>query len=948
VDVGRRTAMKLRVACVAVFTIVTFASWATTVPARSKNVQRIRIDSRKSVEFIFAEPIVSVIVIDPDIATATILSDRTVRLTGLKLGQTILIILGQTQRETFAVDVVRAARATKTVEHGTEKGEQPRSFSGSQGFYFTPGLGNGPSLLRYTFDYRQQLRGSRTLRSGGELFRFFGGGDRFGTAPLATIFGANRLVFGVDTRTARFDLLDSQLATSHLGFNGYTLRGPHFVSTSASRWQGLELFAGNARPQPAIFTHGDGRLAGAYVPIWRNQRLAVRAGAVWIGPRRRNSLASIITGQRDNESGFVWQTDATCLPAENTTVSGELAYSTSGLSWRGRLDTHRGPFIFSAELSHLDRGSPVIAIGAQSEGRTNAALNFQWLPNARFHAGASYSRFSNVSTTTSTRAEVNSQILVFRTNFQPARNSHFGFTLNDQRIALPASGLVPLPLNLESRTADFKWDQRLGGKWTNNLEALLIFSREATTDEQTNRGLTLREQLRYNWRSGSAAAFINFRRTNPSLAGLVLRNPVLLPTDFRPAFNADPQGFLLRNRDALPLLLHGVELPVTRDTVSGLNFQVSLGRSSIAGEVVYGAGIFAAIPQRNLQVTVSSNLRLDAANSLQANVARVFAFSGSATQTVFTIGYVHQFGSSAGDGFQFLKLLRIGRSRIQGRVFMDSNGNGQQDTGEPGLPRIKVQLDGIKLVTTDRYGDFDFGSLDPGEYEITLISDQLGVNLRAGKATPNRISLSARETVRLSFGLTNTGSVSGRVFNDLLLARQNTAGDAPGLKGVSLILSAVDGASFSQTTTSNGAYEFRNLPPGKYVLRVNPATLPENFDVPANTLWDLTLHPLENLYLDLPFLAQRAISGIVYVDRDNDEQFDPRKDSVVAGARILAGASEGMTSRDGMYLVRNLPAGEVNVQVYSPAGNRVSQMHLSLGPEPTSRTGVNLRISAVP
>ena len=178
-------------------------------------------------------------------------------------------------------------------------------------------------------------------------------------------------------------------------------------------------------------------------------------------------------------------------------------------------------------------------------------------------------------------------------------------------------------------------------------------------------------------------------------------------------------------------------------------------------------------------------------------------------------------------------------------------------------------------------------------------------------------------------------------------------GDEPGLKAVLLRLYKVDADSSAtkeprslyQTTNSNGDYHFRNLAPGRYVLEVDPNTVPENFHVPSKTSWEFILRPLQNLYLDLPFVAQRAISGIVYIDVDGDEKFDPRKDSVVGGARIVAGASEAVSNREGLYLLRDLRAGPLKVEVYSPAGKAWGGIRVELGPEPVLRTDVNLRIT---
>jgi hypothetical protein len=150
--------------------------------------------------------------------------------------------------------------------------------------------------------------------------------------------------------------------------------------------------------------------------------------------------------------------------------------------------------------------------------------------------------------------------------------------------------------------------------------------------------------------------------------------------------------------------------------------------------------------------------------------------------------------------------------------------------------------------------------------------------------------------------------------------------------------------SLIQIADGDGRYEFRNLVPGKYILEIDPATLPENFRLPSRMSWPITVIALEGLYLDLPFAAQRAVSGIVYIDKDGDGQFDPRKDVVVAGARVVAGNAAAVSNRQGSYLLRNLPAGKINVQVYLPARKASAPLHLELGPEPILRSGVNLRI----
>jgi hypothetical protein len=356
-------------------------------PPRRTYAERIKLPAGATRELIWGEPIRSAIIIDPDVATIAVGSHRVV-ITGLMLGTTILIISGGNKRTTYAIDVQPALVVHHTQTDQERRAEHPASFSGFSSLYFVPGLNGGPSVLRHSFEYRQKLADGRTLRMSSEIFRFFGGGDRALTVPLGSRFGSNRLTFGVDSPTTRIDLLDNELEISRLGFNGYSIRGLHFVSTPESRWRGLEIFAGKVRTQLNPFDQGAGRLAGAVVPLVDSRALRVRLGVFFISSS--DQIPGLGTGSQ--RGGVVLQTDMRYSPDDRTNVEGEAAYSKGGLSWRTRLDLQRGAFRFYGETSRLDRRSPMIAIGAQSMGRSTSAFNLQWQPNPRFNAVVGYDR----------------------------------------------------------------------------------------------------------------------------------------------------------------------------------------------------------------------------------------------------------------------------------------------------------------------------------------------------------------------------------------------------------------------------------------------------------------------------------------------------------------------------------------------------------------------------
>ena len=265
------------------------------------------------------------------------------------------------------------------------------------------------------------------------------------------------------------------------------------------------------------------------------------------------------------------------------------------------------------------------------------------------------------------------------------------------------------------------------------------------------------------------------------------------------------------------------------------------------------------------------------------------------------------------------------------------NGDGQEDADEPGAAGMKVQLDGDRSVTTDERGRFRFSSINSGEYTVALISDALGLSLRASTSSEQRVSLYARQTINVSFGVTNYGSVAGRIFNDLRLdGGRSLATNLPGIGGVRLSLRSIGtgGEPVSQTVDGSGTYEFRNLAPGDYTLELDLSTLPADFHVPAQTAWPVKVESLQNFYLDIPLSAQRAVSGVIFIDRDGDGQFDEEKDDPVEGVRVVAGRGETLTSRQGVYFLRNLPAGKVELSVYSQSGGRIGMRMIELTAAP--------------
>ena len=223
---------------------------------------------------------------------------------------------------------------------------------------------------------------------------------------------------------------------------------------------------------------------------------------------------------------------------------------------------------------------------------------------------------------------------------------------------------------------------------------------------------------------------------------------------------------------------------------------------------------------------------------------------------------------------------------IGSAVFNDPNNNGVQDTGEAGIGNVTVELlfdanyDGVingtettairttTTTTTGTVGNYFFGNLTPGNYQVriptppasaTLSStvttttdnqidnDDNGVQAGgAGTATISPIinltdgaePLNAVETgqggtqddaagdasgdMTVDFGFLAPASIGDTVFSDLNRDGIQTTGE-PGINGVTVTLYNSAGVAIATTTTTTvggvtGKYSFTGLAPGTYSI----------------------------------------------------------------------------------------------------------------------------------
>jgi uncharacterized repeat protein (TIGR01451 family) len=200
--------------------------------------------------------------------------------------------------------------------------------------------------------------------------------------------------------------------------------------------------------------------------------------------------------------------------------------------------------------------------------------------------------------------------------------------------------------------------------------------------------------------------------------------------------------------------------------------------------------------------------------------------------------------------------------QIGDRVWLDQDGNGQQDAGEPGIGFVTLQLyQGSKLVgttTTDGMGAYAFnqfnvdnGTPDPADngltagtaYEIRVAGNQFALaglrptftNVGVGTPDEQRDSDATAGTGNAVLDFTmgpdeiythyDVGYVPAASVGNLVWSDLNNNGrkdlNEPGISGVTVRLLDESGAQVGTTTTGmDGSYKFNGLLPGTYVVEV--------------------------------------------------------------------------------------------------------------------------------
>ncbi|MGM0421219.1 MAG: MSCRAMM family protein [Bacillota bacterium] len=189
-------------------------------------------------------------------------------------------------------------------------------------------------------------------------------------------------------------------------------------------------------------------------------------------------------------------------------------------------------------------------------------------------------------------------------------------------------------------------------------------------------------------------------------------------------------------------------------------------------------------------------------------------------------------------------------SYIAGLVYLDLDGTGRRDPGDPLLEDISISRDGLR-TRTDKDGYFIFENVRNGLYEVGFNLRELPDVYRV--ITEDKIvQVRENENIFLEYGLTRLGALGGRA-----LIAKNDSGERDGeevpLSRLGLRIEELNRTIF---TRGDGTFAVDDLPLGQYTVRVMESSLPEGLTVSGEGIYEVEISPEQPLVQNIEIILE--------------------------------------------------------------------------------------------
>lgn len=259
------------------------------------------------------------------------------------------------------------------------------------------------------------------------------------------------------------------------------------------------------------------------------------------------------------------------------------------------------------------------------------------------------------------------------------------------------------------------------------------------------------------------------------------------------------------------------------DTSSPFSFMI--GEDYVEG---YGEIAYAPVPYFNFSLNARvRNIRTEATPS----VKRV--------ETEILAGLNYLFNTH-------LRFDPVGT--IQGYVYKDLNLDGMKQPDEPAIPGVELRIVSKRIQSTDRSGAYKFMNVKAKKVYISVNPATIPEGFILIGPTIREAVIVNKDITELNFGVSSRTEIHGSVFEDIDGDYKFGLHDK-GVKNVALVLE--DGTRIY--TDAYGAFEKR-LPPGKYRIKLDLETVPEEYMPMVPIFSDFELEEGQSMKYDIPLL----------------------------------------------------------------------------------------------
>jgi len=903
--------------------------------------------------------VTNVTVLDESICRAQASFDK-IQFSGLARGETVAFIWINDHRITIRVSVVAppetpppprlSQRALDSLGNGV---------IGSSMQAFIDPQGKAVYFFLHHFEWQQQFDKDRLTIHGQVQDSSALGAPLFNTNSVSVQYSTPR----TDLKLVDFPLfvnggLEAKVS-SFSADNVYTIRGGDVTLRRGDSQ--YELFAGTTIPSYYLTLTGTRDIAGFNFSRQQGAKLYLYGTSGWV-----NAPIHVPTSQMQREDSFFQTAGFVYHPSLQWAVQGSLGGSTrgglaqGGVAYTGEKLTAFASGTTSAANFPLNQLQLFFAGGSSIAADATLKLNSQI-------AGSIYFQQSETKATVFVpvggKSDYLNPNLSFAITPREAVALNYTYTRNNSGLALQGRS--------QGHRLDVVLNSRFGAGYSNTAE---ITSGALSDPLRLNAAghFTVGDSASFPIRKGYLTVDFQHHSNNPSLVNRLNQEISLLSPALEQLFLTDPLGFVNSPQldPQLRALLQNLQPTDTEISASGqflirnrLNFSPNLGYARSA------AGLRRNTNSKLFGYTLTC--QITPTLQLVSSLANVYLLDsrlrGVRRTTVITIG----FNKSMRGTPSWLLPFHPHQRTIRGRIFSDLNVNGAYNSGEPGLAGVRVELSTGETVRADSHGRFEFLGLAPNIYRLNVPLNQFTQAVRVTTPTDVRIDLINEKTAEVNFGIVDFARVLGNVFNDYRLDEKRRP-DANGVRSIRL---NVSGNGVNRTVVSDGAgdYELDEVPPGDYQLTLDRSTLPANYIAPSESV-NIHVEPTATVVQDMPVQALRSISGHVYFKpnargscvvspagqnglNSNGTGNSPCGKSgagsgtlqPLAGIQLTVDHSAAITSADGGFVVRNLPAGELTVTVVPagplPPGLAVPTGKIKLSREPVQVENATIVIS---